>query len=244
MVRRISDGREALLARVDNPYVRAMTSRGTVTAYLSGGALGWSGPGIWGRVASIVGPADEAGALLSAVRDAGWVDDVAWYHLPPGTPTPVPVADVFDWKFKWSTAPPAPGDGPDVDLLTENDHPEVNRILDAALPDSAARPGSRNVRAWYGIHRDGRLIACAADQSRTGAEVGFFGGVAVDPAYQGRGLGTALTLALAARLHAEFGPVALAVMGDNPRAIGLYDRLGFAATVPRLTVRPTPEAPA
>jgi len=52
--------------------------------------------------------------------------------------------------------------------------------------------------------------------------------VAVDPAWQGRGLGARLVEAFLDRVRSEGGRAAYVVVGaDNTRAIGLYRRAGF-----------------
>jgi [ribosomal protein S18]-alanine N-acetyltransferase len=57
--------------------------------------------------------------------------------------------------------------------------------------------------------------------------------IGVDPAHQGRGVGTALLRALLAIADDEAAPVFLEVRTDNAAAIRLYERHGFA----RLGVR-------
>jgi len=49
------------------------------------------------------------------------------------------------------------------------------------------------------------------------------------PEYEGRGIGTALTLALLRRAHAA-GAAMAHLEPDTPRAAGVYARLGFAET--------------
>jgi ribosomal protein S18 acetylase RimI-like enzyme len=110
----------------------------------------------------------------------------------------------------------------------------VADLLDEAFPTTTSRPGDARVRRWYGIYRDDRLVACAADRSRSG--VGFLAGIAVHPASRGSGLGTAITVALTRRLHREFGVVALGVMADEERTAALYARLGYVAALSRSSV--------
>jgi GNAT superfamily N-acetyltransferase len=238
--RLIQDGRAAILARVNNPYTQIMTFRAPVDAYLDDEVIAWVGTGLWGPVGCVLGPTDPAARLMGELYHGGALGEITWLHLPrveaERLDRYLPVVQVWDWDFRWLTGPPPahPLAGQVVELSSE-DLPRVDTLLDAALPDSSARPGSALVRAWYGI-RDGtgELLGCAADESV--GEVGFLGGIAVDPAYQGRGYGTALTAALAQRLAARHRSVALGVMADNARASALYHRLGFTGLLPRSSV--------
>jgi ribosomal protein S18 acetylase RimI-like enzyme len=54
--------------------------------------------------------------------------------------------------------------------------------------------------------------------------------VEILPAFRGRGLGSAIVRDLLAEAHARSVPVTLQVLKENPRARGLYERLGFAVT--------------
>jgi ribosomal protein S18 acetylase RimI-like enzyme len=109
--------------------------------------------------------------------------------------------------------------------------PEIDKLLDEALPDSSVRPGKAGVSDWYGIREADRLVAVAADRSANG--VGLLAGIAVAPDQQGRGLGTAVTVALTRHLFTRYATVSLAVMSDNRGAIKLYERLGYRSGVAR-----------
>src|SRR5690606_10714390 len=108
-------------------------------------------------------------------------------------------------------------------------HPETHSI-DAAREFIATAvqggfgevlPGSIRV-----ARSEGRIVAMALG-AKAAAEVGFVLHVAVAPAYQGRGYGSAL-LADVGRVFREGGypRVGLGVTVDNP-ALRLYKRLGF-----------------
>ncbi len=74
------------------------------------------------------------------------------------------------------------------------------------------------------IRLDGRLVAVAQSEFENRSS-GIIVGVATDPEYQGKGLGTACLLALVKELMAE--GKTLYLQYDNPKAGMIYRRLGF-----------------
>ena len=54
--------------------------------------------------------------------------------------------------------------------------------------------------------------------------------IEIHPAFQGRGLGTAIIVDLVRAAHADNRPVVLSVLRANPRARRLYQRLGFTVS--------------
>lgn len=240
-VERVEAGGPVVRARLGlTPYTRMMTGLGPVVAYLAPDVVAWVGPGVWGPVACAVGPVGPAVRLIGALRATGALGDVRWLHLPRSSAADLrdhlTVRQTFDWDMCWLEGD-VPGAHPAADRvepLGTADEAAIGALLDIALPDSSARPGSPLVNGWYGVRDGDRLVACAADESRAG--VGFLGGIAVDPAYRRQGLGAALTVTLTRRLAAELGPVALGVMSDNSGAIALYRRLGFTGTIARSSV--------
>lgn len=54
--------------------------------------------------------------------------------------------------------------------------------------------------------------------------------IEIHPAFQGRGLGTAVIVDLVRAAHEDNRPVLLSVLRANPRALQLYQRLGFSVT--------------
>jgi RimJ/RimL family protein N-acetyltransferase len=234
------DGRAAVLAAAgDNPYTRMTTEGGPVTGYRTEQAVAWLGQGPWGPVACALGDADQAARLFIDLAAQDRLAGVRWLHLPRvdgGALAPyLRLTHQDDWDFRWAPTPPPPVAGEERAVPLDGRHDgEINAVLDDALPDTTTRPGDPRVRGWYGIFDGDRLVACGADRSR--AEVGFLAGITVATAYQGRGLGAALTAAMTRRLFPAYGVVALGVMWDNTHATRLYQRLGFTGSLARSSV--------
>jgi ribosomal protein S18 acetylase RimI-like enzyme len=102
--------------------------------------------------------------------------------------------------------------------------PEINAVLDAAFPDSYARPGT----CWAGVRdpRTGRLAATAA-LAWCAPTVGYIAGVATAPAARGQGLGRDACALVIAEALATDGTAALIVADDNTAAVSLYRALGL-----------------
>jgi ribosomal protein S18 acetylase RimI-like enzyme len=218
-----------------HPFV-ALTSRDELTAYHRNGSWVWMSPGPWGPQTMSLGEPAEILPLLADLHRQGSVAGRR-LHVPRTSRELVAAhfeaSDFADWDLLWSvTAPPAMRGEDTVEELPADTAPEIGKLLDMSLPDSGARPGDQDVRAWYGIRDEGRLVAVAADRSPAGM-VAHIAGIAVAPDRQGRGLGAAITGALTRRLFAEYPTVSLAVMSDNDRAVAVYERLGYRERLAR-----------
>ncbi|GAA2680969.1 MULTISPECIES: GNAT family N-acetyltransferase [Actinosynnema] len=138
----------------------------------------------------------------------------------------VPVRAAFGWMERAD-----PGDlperAPECAWLPESDWPEVTALLAAASPHSYVWPGEPGPTRWAGIRIGGVLAAVAADAWSTEG-VGFVGGVATHPDFRRRGLSSVLCAFVTAELLERHGECALMVDRNNPTAIGVYARLGYA----------------
>ena len=140
-------------------------------------------------------------------------------------PTSLTGADPSEWDYRWTSTPP-PRPTHDVTWLTDDE--AITALLDAASPTASVRPGDPTVRRWAGVQAEGVVVAVAADVSLAPRHA-LIGSVATHPAHRGRGLAFDVTSWLTAQLLAEGKPfVGLGVFADNPVALRLYDRLGFA----------------
>jgi ribosomal protein S18 acetylase RimI-like enzyme len=137
-------------------------------------------------------------------------------------------------------ATPVPGDK-HADVIVRDaaldDVPALRRLLaaafdeaeedDAAVTKAMSHPGTRQLI----IERAGDVVGCLrlfGDDERTGVF-----GFAVEPRWQGQGIGRAVLHRVAAELRASgVRNVTLEVEVDNESALGLYTSVGFE---PRVT---------
>jgi GNAT superfamily N-acetyltransferase len=74
----------------------------------------------------------------------------------------------------------------------------------------------------------GRILKLAADEAGPGTPAGYYlSGVLVDPAWRGRGIGTALTQARLRWAFARTGTVLYVTGADNSASLRLHAALGF-----------------
>ncbi len=111
--------------------------------------------------------------------------------------------------------------------VVEVDDDEVERVLDAAHPDSFARPGTHRVEVWLGVRDAGRVAGVGA-LVRQADGTGHLRGVSVLPEHRGRGLGRLLSSRLTDRaLDGDPALASLGVFEDNAPALRIYAGLGY-----------------
>lgn len=237
---------QLLLLTGHHPYAMLNAVGGdALRAYAAGHTVVWFNP-TTGGASALGDPATAVRLLARLLHEGGTIDpaldrppQIRRLHLP-RTPASLLAAHLTigkpdHWDFRWTRqAPPAQPGQERVTRLQAADTPAVRRLLDLAFPAAFSRPGDPRVRQWYGIWAGGELVACGADRSRGG--VASLGALAVHPDRRGRGLGAALTAAMATQLLREFPIATLGVMVDNQPARHLYRRLGFTATAERTSV--------
>lgn len=139
-------------------------------------------------------------------------------------PEPWRLAEVRYWHWMLSTTPL---NEPVADVVEVGDPDEVDALLDAAAPDSHARPGTPGIEAWLGL-RDGRELVAVGAVVRNPDGSGHLRGVTVVRRARGRGLGRALSIALTRRAMTGPGIASLGVYVDNEPALRIYHGLGYA----------------
>lgn len=109
-------------------------------------------------------------------------------------------------------------------------------VADMAALVAATEPGPFERRTielgrYIGVRPDAALVALAGQRMRFEDYVEI-SAVCTDPAARGQGLASTLMADLIAMIEAEHKRPILHVRQDNPTAIALYERLGFAVHRP------------
>lgn len=105
------------------------------------------------------------------------------------------------------------------------DSPDMVRLTAETEPGPFG-PESHLTGRWFGVRREGRLVAMAGERMRVSG-YGEVSGVCVDPSARGSGLGAVVTLAAAAAIADRGDTPVLHVREGNDGAHRLYHRLGF-----------------
>jgi len=188
-----------------------------------------------------VGPVADLDPLVAEVAEEAerpWrliLEEASAGALPPSWRP----AEPRSWHWMLTTqappAPPAPSppSAPrhvveEVDLAADEGAAGVDAVLDAAMPETHARPGTAGIECWLGVRAADGVLAGVGALARQPDGTGNLRGIAVLPSYAGRGLGTSLSAALTRRaLTGASGVATLGVYVDNAPALAVYDRLGF-----------------
>jgi ribosomal protein S18 acetylase RimI-like enzyme len=122
--------------------------------------------------------------------------------------------------------------------LTASDSPDMVALAAATEPGPFG-PTSHLTGRWFGIRREGRLVAMAGERMRVEG-YGEVSGVCVDPSVRGEGLGAVVTLAAAHGIQERGDRAMLHVRDGNDGAHRLYRRVGFEErrTVAVVVLRP------
>ncbi|HET9838475.1 MAG TPA: GNAT family N-acetyltransferase [Candidatus Angelobacter sp.] len=111
--------------------------------------------------------------------------------------------------------------------LTPADVPEMSEVYAATRPGRTLCPKIQKLGTFLGIRHEGKLVAMGGLRLHI-AGYREITTVATRPGFEGRGFGTAVVLALMARIQVKGEKPFLTVRSDNERAIGIYRRLCFA----------------
>ncbi|WP_139981149.1 GNAT family N-acetyltransferase [Nocardioides litoris] len=227
-----------LLAASEDPVVHhQLDHRRLVRAWVDGPAVvvrhtvGWRGAPDGVEAVLALGPGAALGPLaarVDALVGPPWrtVVDAPAHDALPAAWRP---ATARDWHWMTTRAVPVLPDAPAVVEVGPVGDDEVSAVLDVANPDSFARPGGgRVVEQWLGARVDGDVAAVGA-LVRHPSGSGVLSGITTLPGHRGQGLGAAVTTELTRRaLAVGPGLCTLGVWTDNPVAVRLYERLGYA----------------
>ncbi|HMF91582.1 MAG TPA: GNAT family N-acetyltransferase [Candidatus Angelobacter sp.] len=115
---------------------------------------------------------------------------------------------------------------PEIVELKKADLPEMTTLYSATRPGRAICPRIQKLGTFLGIRSEGRLVAMGGLRLHVPGyrEITT---VATLPGYEGRGYATALVIALVNNIRERKEHPFLTVRTDNPRAVAIYQRLGF-----------------
>lgn len=197
-------GRQAELACVRGPVCRIDPAYGPFAAAAAG------------HEAALAG-------LLTGPDDEFWMVETA--ALPPVAGTRV--LQIVPLVQMIADGPPAVFDpAPEVVVLGESDAADMAALVAATEP-GPWRARSHRYGTFYGIRREGALIAMAGERMRPAPGLGEVSGVCTAPTFQGQGLAARLIRTVMAGLHAGGETPFLHSLPGNTAAIRLYESLGF-----------------
>ena len=168
--------------------------------------------GGWAALAGLVGPSGVAVFLRGEVEAA----PTGWTELLREPATQYVAGDLAQAPAEASR---------EVRELTASDVPEMVRLTAETEPGPFG-PNSHLTGRWFGVHRQGRLVAMAGERMRVEG-FGEVSGVCVDPVVRGEGLGAVVTLAAARGIAQRGDRPMLHVRDGNDSAHRLYRRIGF-----------------
>lgn len=168
---------------------------------------------------------DALGALVDGPADEIWLVEPDGWRAPRGLRV-VRQAALLQMVFE-GPAPELPEDER-IELLDERD---ASSMRDLAL---ATRPGPWSTRThrygqFYGVRREGRLLAMAGERMRPAAGLAEVSGVCTAPEARGEGLAKVLMRRVIAGFFARGDRPFLHTYADNTKAIAIYHALGFRA---------------
>jgi GNAT superfamily N-acetyltransferase len=212
----------ALHLALDRPVWSALN--GPQAALARGSAPAWRIDPAYGPFAAAA-PGREAalGALLADSSDQIWLIEGAPVPPPPGTV----VRKVAALAQLVADDPVETDAGRDCVVLGPADVPAMTELAQATRP-GPWRPSTWRYGPFYGVRRDGRLIAMAGERLRPAPGMIEVSGVCTDPAFRGQGLAGQLIRRVMAGHRARGAASFLHSYADNAGAIALYRALGFA----------------
>ena len=122
---------------------------------------------------------------------------------------------------------------PQAVRVTEDHVSEITALYQASYPGNAFDPRMLDTGQFFGIWEDHLLVSIAGVHVYSPAyRVAAIGNVATHPLYRNRGMGKAVTAALALSLLENVDHIGLNVKADNEPALKSYQQLGFVVVSP------------
>ncbi len=204
---------------LDRPVWSALT--GPQARLATGGGAGWRiDPGYGPFAAAAPGHEAALARLLRDHADTLWLIEPAPVAAPPGC-----VVRRTAHVVQMIADAPVALD-PAIAQLGEADVPAMTALAQATQPGPWG-PLTWRYGPFYGIWREGRLIAMAGERMRPDAAIIEVSGVCTDPAWRGQGLAAALIRRVMAGHRARGAASFLHSFADNEAALALYRSLGL-----------------
>jgi GNAT superfamily N-acetyltransferase len=134
-------------------------------------------------------------------------------------------AEKVMFRMIWDEAMPAADEFPDAIRLGPQHADEAFALAQLTNPGPFG-PRTIELGEYYGWFEDGRLAVMAGERMHAGT-LREVSGICTHPDFRGRGLARRLTLKLIHRAMQRGETPFLHVMGDNPTARQLYQKMGF-----------------
>ncbi|MXP40894.1 GNAT family N-acetyltransferase [Altererythrobacter soli] len=212
---------------LDRPVWNSLTGLQAGLAIASGAAVRID-PGFGPFAAARDREEDAQTALAALVRAPGdeiWLVEAEEWPAPSGL-TVLRTAPLLQMVFEGVPAD-CPEDGR-IELLGESDAAAMYALAHATRPGPWSTTTHR-YGPFYGVKRDGRLLAMAGERTRPAKGLAEVSGVCTDPAARGEGLATLLMRRVMADFAARGDRPFLHTYADNAEAIALYETLGYRA---------------
>lgn len=245
--------REALdVASGSHPVVRFDTGAGLLLPALGltgTSAVAWAQTWPDGRRgAQFLGTRDDVATILASSVFPAWFAEHDPVHVTAtreayaAVDASLPVRGGNTWDWMWTTTPPPILRGEvRVEPVRDDEHDALIDFLQTHNASTHASPFARPGQQWVVVRDDsGQIIGCGCTEPGN-ADVPLLGGITVDSAQRGGGLGAAITAYLTREAIARTGASSLGVFEDNAHARTLYERLGYQlglAARTRFVVRP------
>lgn len=236
VVRDVVDAADLVTASGDHPFARSDLSPAFLTTALhlvGTHAVAWTQHWADGRLGTILlGDPHDLASLVAAERTREWAGSVAPVHVTSPVESYEAVRIAFGlrggnaWDRMWTTTPPPHIPAEAGVTWHDGSDEEIAEFVRTHNPQPHALPGQHPGQRWAVIHDGERLVACGCTEPGN-TEAPLIGGIVVDRAQRGRGLGAAVTAYLTRDALTRTGACTLGVFADNDHARGLYERLGY-----------------
>ncbi|WNI19385.1 GNAT family N-acetyltransferase [Actinacidiphila sp. ITFR-21] len=215
-----NDAEAAALSVLDNPAWAALTGAHRPLAEIVGSAARYQtdvspfvaiadhrDPAAWTDLATLVGPGNSFALAGVPALPEGWATGQTGQGVQLVATSLRTEAD------------------PEAVRLSPADVPEMLDLVDRAKPGPFL-PRTIELGAYYGIRRDGRLVALAGERLHPPGWTEI-SAVCTDEEHRGQGLATRLVRHVAAGIEARGDRPFLHAAAVNTGAIRLYESLGF-----------------